>query len=118
MIPKRMNAVPNFALLLAAALSLCLWACGKDGAVFVAERAAPVGGEFIRLYGDGNAEYGYAVVKENLKARGGYRYANDTIWFLAEAFKPHFPAGYLPIFGDSLFMGSGLHFRIVKNDLK
>jgi|SRR5690606_794733 len=119
MITKRaLSAVKPLPVLAAAILSLGLWGCGKDGAVLVAERAAPVGGEFIRLYGDGNAEYGYAVVKENLKAQGGYRYANDTIWFLAEAFKPHFPAGYLPIFGDSLFMGSGLHFRIVKNDLE
>lgn len=119
MIPEPARRVPNPIRRLAAAMLLAgLGGCGKDGPVLVAERAAPVGGEFIRLYGDGSAEYGYAVVKENLKAQGGYRYANDTIWFLAEAFKPHFPAGYLPVFGDSLFMGSGLHFRIVKNELE
>lgn len=110
MTPSRAAA----AALLAAA---CLWSC-KEAPVLLAERSAPVGSEFIRLFADGRAEYGYAVVKENLKAQGPYRYARDTVWFLADAFKPHFPAGYLPVAGDSLFMASGLHFKIKSNTLK
>jgi hypothetical protein len=94
-----------------------LTAC-RPSPVLEAARPAPIGEEFIRLFPDGHAEYGYGVVKENLKAQGGYRYAHDTVWFLAEAFKPHFPAGYLPIKGDVLFMESGLHFKIKTNKLK
>jgi hypothetical protein len=90
----------------------------KQSPVLEAERSAPVGSEFIRLYADGHAEYGYGVVRENLKAQGAYRYARDTVWFLADAFKPHFPAGYLPIHNDELYMESGLHFKIKKNKLK
>lgn len=100
-----------------AAAALAVAAC-RQSPVLEAERAAPVGSEFIRLFPDGHAEYGYGVVKENLKAQGGYRYAQDTVWFLAESFKPHFPAGYLPVKGEVLFMESGLHFRIKKNALK
>jgi hypothetical protein len=96
---------------LAAVLALAFAAC-KPSPVLVAERSAPVGQEFIRLYPDGKAEYGYAVVKENFKARGGYRYAHDTVFFLDESFKPHFPAGYLPIKQDVLYMDNGLHFKI------
>ena len=77
-----------------------------------------MGNEFIRLFPDGHAEYGYVVVKENLKAQGSYRYAKDTVWFLDEAFKAHFPAGYLPIKDDVLYMESGLHFKIKSNALK
>jgi hypothetical protein len=90
----------------------------KSTPVLLAERTAPVGNEFIRLYPDGRAEYGFVVVRENLKAQGSYRYANDTVWFLSEAFKPHFPAGYLPIKEDVLYMESGLHFKIKVNKLK
>ena len=108
MIDKRFLA----ALALAAGLAGC-----REAPILVAERSAPVGSEFIRLFKDGHAEYGYAVVKENLKAQGSYRYAQDTVWFLAEAFKPHFPAGYLPIKGDVLFMESGLHFKIKTDKL-
>lgn len=89
----------------------------KASPVFSAERNAPVGNEFIRLFQDGHAEYGYVVVKENLKARGSYRYANDTVWFLDESFKRHFPAGYLPIKEGVLYMESGLHFKIKENAL-
>ena len=103
-------------LVLASLLASVLAGC-REAPVFVAERSAPVGSEFIRLFKDGHAEYGYAVVKENLKAQGSYRYAQDTVWFLAEAFKPHFPAGYLPIKGDVLFMESGLHFKIKTDKL-
>ncbi len=105
-------------LLLSAALILTVFAACKPGPLLEATRAAPIGEEFIRLFPDGHAEYGYGVVKENLKAQGGYRYAHDTVWFLAEAFKPHFPAGYLPVQGDVLFMASGLHFKIKTNKLK
>jgi hypothetical protein len=90
----------------------------KASPVLAAERSAPVGNEFIRLFRDGHAEYGYVVVKENLKARGSYRYANDTVWFLDDSFKAHFPAGYLPIKEGVLYMESGLHFKIKINSLK
>ena len=109
--------IPITMILAASILAVCLSAC-KPRPIFVAERTAPVGNEFIRLFPDGTAEYGYVVVRENLKAQGGYRYANDTVWFLADAFKEHFPAGYLPIKGDVLYMESGLHFKIKKNGLK
>jgi hypothetical protein len=104
--------------LFAAALALAVFAACRPAPVLEAERPAPVGREFIRLFPDGHAEYGYGVVKENLKAQGGYRYAHDTVWFLADAFRPHFPAGYLPIKGDVLYMESGLHFKIKTNKLK
>lgn len=90
----------------------------KASPVLNAERSAPVGNEFIRLFPDGHAEYGYVVVKENLKAQGSYRYSNDTVWFTDESFKAHFPAGYLPIKEGVLFMESGLHFKIKTNALK
>ena len=106
---NRLRPVPA-AFLLALALAAC-----KPSPVLVAERSAPVGQEFIRLFPDGKAEYGYAVVKENFKARGGYRYARDTIFFLDESFRPHFPAGYLPIKEDVLYMDNGLHF-LIKSD--
>ena len=109
-----MRPALSFALILAL---FPLAACRQSPSL-EAERAAPVGKEFIRLFPDGHAEYGFGVVKENLKAQGGYRYARDTVWFLAEAFKPHFPAGYLPIKGDVLYMESGLHFKIKVNKLK
>ncbi len=102
--------------MLTAAFSL-LAGC-KGSPVLVAERNAPVGNEFIRLYRDGQAEYGFVVVKENLKAQGGYRYVHDTVWFLADSFKEHFPAGYLPIKEGVLYMENGLHFRIKKNELQ
>jgi hypothetical protein len=111
--PSHHLRVAFAAAILAGALSGC-----REAPVLLAERSAPVGNEFIRLFQDGHAEYGYQVVKENLKAQGAYRYAQDTVWFLAEAFKPHFPAGYLPIKGDVLFMESGLHFAIKTNKLK
>ncbi|MDB5047978.1 MAG: hypothetical protein JWO30_1049 [Fibrobacteres bacterium] len=104
-------------LLLGLCGAACLAGC-RQSPVFVAERSAPVGNEFIRLYKDGHAEYGYVVVRENLKAQGNYRYAHDTVWFLSDSFKPHFPAGYLPIKDDVLYMESGLHFKIKKNELK
>lgn len=116
--PSRIPTVLFADPLLAGALALAVFSACRQGPVLEAERPAPVGSEFIRLFPDGHAEYGYGVVKENLKAQGGYRYAHDTIWFLADAFKPHFPAGYLPIKGDVLFMESGLHFKIKTNKLQ
>gem|GEM_PF-3597303 len=93
--------------------------CGRGGHALVlsAERAAPVGGEFLRFYADGTAEYGYAVVKENLKAKGAYRYSGDTLYFLSEAFRPYFPGSLITIRGDTLYMDSGLHFKITKNKI-
>lgn len=92
--------------------------CGRGHSLALsAERAAPVGGEFLRFYADSTAEYGYAVVKENIKAKGNYRYSGDTLYFLSEAFKPHFPEGLITIRGDTLYMASGLHFKITKNKL-
>jgi hypothetical protein len=113
--PKPLRILPVLA---SAALVLSAFVACRPAPVLEAARPAPVGEEFIRLFPDGHAEYGYGVVKENLKAQGGYRYAHDTVWFLAEAFKPHFPAGYLPIKADVLFMESGLHFKIKTNKLK
>lgn len=105
-------------LVLAAFAAASLLSACREAPLLLAERSAPVGNEFIRLFKDGHAEYGYQVVKENLKAQGAYRYAQDTVWFQAEAFKPHFPAGFLAIQGDVLFMESGLHFAIKSNSLK
>lgn len=102
---------------LACFLAIALSAC-KPSPVLLAERSAPIGHEFIRLYPDGKAEYGFAVVKENFKARGGYRYARDTVFFLDESFKPHFPAGYLPVKEGVLYMDNGLHFKIKIDKLK
>jgi hypothetical protein len=101
-------------------LGLCFHACGKGGhrLVLSAERAAPIGGEFLRFYADSTAEYGYAVVRENIKAKGAYRYSGDTLYFLSEAFTPHFREGLITIRGDTLYMASGLHFKITKNKLK
>ena len=90
----------------------------KPSPVFEAERNAPMGNEFIRLYPDGQAEYGFVVVKENIKAKGPYRYARDTVFFEGEAFRPHFPAMCLPIKDDVLYMGNGLHFKIKTDKLK
>ena len=105
--------------LLVLAGSLGLIACSKGGGtVLTAERSAPVGGEFLRFYKDGTAVYGFAVVKENVKAKGNYRYSGDTLFFLSESFKPHFPDGLITIRGDTLYMVSGLHFKITKNTLK
>jgi hypothetical protein len=90
----------------------------KGSPVLEAERNAPVGKEFIRLYGDGRAEYGYGVVSEHLKAQGSYRYVHDTVWFGSDSFKEHFPAGYLPVKEGVLYMDNGLHFEIKKDRLK
>jgi hypothetical protein len=99
--------------------SLLLLGCSKGGGkVLVAERSAPMGGEFLRFYKDGTAVYGFAVVKENIKAEGHYRYSHDTLYFLSESFKEHFPSGFLNILGDTLYMASGLHFKVTKNTLK
>jgi hypothetical protein len=116
----RRSWILAFGILAFASMSLCLSACGKGGhgMVLSAERSAPIGGEFIRFYSDGKVDYGFAVVHEKMKAQGSYRYSNDTLYFLSESFKPHFPDGFITIRGDILFMASGLHFRITKNKLK
>lgn len=96
---------------LACAAFLVLAGCGKKRTlVWQAERKARIGGEFIRLYDDGNAEYGYGVVSEKLKAEGAYRRSRDTLYFLDGSFKAHFPAGYLLVREGVVFMESGLHF--------
>jgi hypothetical protein len=111
----RASILPCFA---AIALSLAALQGCKGAPVLEAERNAPVGKEFIRLYGDGRAEYGYGVVSEHIKAQGSYRYARDTVWFESGGFKEHFPAGYLPVKEGVLYMDNGLHFGIKKNSLK
>lgn len=116
--PALEGVICGFLLAVIGLASTALLTGCKASPVFSAERSAPVGNEFIRLFQDGHAEYGYAVVKENLKARGSYRYADDTVWFLDESFKAHFPAGYLPIKEGVLYMESGLHFKIKANALK
>lgn len=113
--PRPFPALAALAALMAL-MALCLAAC-RGAPVLEAERNAPVGNEFIRLYGDGSAEYGFVVVKENLKAQGSYRYTHDTVWF-SDAFKEHFPAGYLPVREGVLYMDNGLHFAIKTNKLK
>ena len=112
------SRVAALRLLAAGLLSVCLLSACRGAPVFVAERSAPVGNEFIRLFPDGHAEYGYQVVKENLKAQGAYRFARDTVWFDDASFKAHFPEGFLAIEGDVLFMGNGLHFKIKTDKLR
>ncbi len=98
---------------------LLLFACGKhSGMALSAQRSAPVGGEFIRFFKDGSVDYGFAVVKENLKAQGKYRYSQDTLYFLSDSFKEHFPLGYITIRGDTLYMENGLHFKVIENLLR
>lgn len=113
------TTVISFTLILAFALTLSLTACSKGGhrVVLSAERAAAMGGEFLRFYADSTAVYGYAVVKENIKSQGLYRFAQDTLFFLDESFKEHFPSGFITIRDQILYMDSGLHFKITKNVL-
>lgn len=98
--------------------ALCLAAlafaagCKSRNLVWQAERKAQIGGEFIRLYDDGHAEYGYGVVTEKLKAEGAYRLAADTLWLLDPSFRAHFPKGYLPVRHGVVLMESGLHFQV------
>jgi hypothetical protein len=93
-----------------------LSACGKSRTmVMQAERKAQIGGEFIRLYDDGTAEYGYGVVSEKLKAEGAYRYANDTLHLLDASFKPHFPKGHLVVKEGVVIMESGFHFLVTQS---
>lgn len=115
--PAVIRVFSAFFPLLALAWAACLPGC-RGAPVLEAERNATMGREFIRLYPDGRAEYGFAVVRENLKAQGSYRYAADTVWFLTGDFKEHFPEGYLPVKEDVLYMENGLHFRITKNGLR
>lgn len=96
--------------------SFLLSACGKKRIlVWQAERTASIGGEFIRLYDDGNAEYGYGVVSEKLKAKGAYRHSQDTLHLLGASFKPHFPDGYLLVREGVVIMEGGLHFLVTQS---
>src|SRR3954470_8716826 len=104
-----------FGLLLMLAVTFALPSLGLSGCkqrvlVLSAERKAQMGGEFIRVYDDGYAEYGYGVVSDKLKAKGGYRYSGDTLYFLDESFRPHFPQGFVVLKAGVLFMESGFHF--------
>lgn len=97
-------------------LSLFLAACGKHREVVLqAERKAQIGGEFLRLYDDGFAEYGYGVVSEKLKAKGRYRYVGDTLWLEGGDFRKHFPAGFLVIKEGVVIMESGFHFLVTQS---
>lgn len=89
--------------------------CKSRTLVWQAERKASLGGEFIRLYDDGHAEYGYGVVSEKLKAEGPYRLAQDTLWLPDPAFKAHFPKGYLVVSQGVVIMESGLHFLVTRS---
>lgn len=104
-------------ILLACALSaaaLLAAACKSKNVVWQAERKAAIGGEFIRLFDDGHAEYGYGVVSEKLKAEGAYRYAQDTLWLDDPSFRKHFPEGYLVVREGVVIMASGLHFLVTQ----
>jgi hypothetical protein len=91
-------------------------ACGKRREVVLhAERKAQIGGEFLRLYDDGSAEYGYGVVSEKLKAEGRYRYVGDTLWLEGGDFRKHFPAGFLVIKEGVVIMESGFHFLVTQS---
>ncbi len=96
-------------------ISLFLSACKSKTMVFQAERKAQIGGEFIRLFDDGHAEYGYGVVTEKLKAEGSYRFSNDTLYLLDESFLKHFPAGYLIVKEGFVLMESGFHFEVTQS---
>jgi len=100
-----------------AACGVCLFlsACKSNTVVFQAERKAQIGGEFIRLFDDGHAEYGYGVVSERLKAEGAYRLSQDTLYLPDESFLKHFPAGYLIVKEGFVIMESGFHFRVTQS---
>ena len=88
--------------------------CKSRTMVWQAERKAAIGGEFIRLYDDGHAEYGYGVVSEKLKAEGPYRHAQDTLWLLDPSFREHVPRGVLVVNQGVVIMESGLHFLVTQ----
>jgi hypothetical protein len=95
------------------ATTILFTGCKSHKLVWQAERKAQIGGEFIRLYDDGQAEYGYGVVTEKLKAKGAYRLAQDTLWLLDPSFQNHFEKGYLVVSEGVVIMESGLHFQVV-----
>lgn len=109
------GSIAGLAVLAAFVLPAALAGCKSKTVVFQAERKAPIGGEFIRLYDDGHAEYGYGVVSEKLKAEGAYRYSQDTLYLLDESFRKHFPAGFLLVREGIVFMESGLHFLVTQS---
>lgn len=96
------------------AASTLLLGCKSRTVVWQAERKAAIGGEFIRLYDDGHAEYGYGVVSEKLKAEGPYRMVQDTLWLPDPSFKEHFPKGFLAVSQGVVIMESGLHFLVTQ----
>ncbi len=95
------------------ALMAGLAGCKSGKLVWAAERKAQMGGEFIRLYDDGRAEYGYGVVTEKLKAEGPYHRNGDTLFFDDPSFLPHFSKGYLIEKRGTVLMESGFHFLVV-----
>jgi hypothetical protein len=109
--PKEKTMHPIAFLLLAT--TILFTGCKSRNLVWQAERKAQIGGEFIRLYDDGQAEYGYGVVTEKLKAKGAYRLAQDTLWLLDPSFQNHFEKGYLVVSEGVVIMESGLHFQVV-----
>jgi hypothetical protein len=100
--------------LLAVLALLLLPSCKQRALVWQAERKAQIGGEFIRLFDDGTAEYGYGVVSEKLKAKGPYRLTRDTLFLDDPGFKAHFPAGFLPIVDGVVIMPTGFHFLVTQ----
>lgn len=96
------------------AASILIMGCKSRTLVWQAERKAAIGGEFIRLYDDGHAEYGYGVVSEKLKAEGPYRHAQDTLWLLDPSFREHFPKGFLVVSQGVVIVEGGLHFQVTQ----
>lgn len=97
-----------------ALLALLCAGCKSRNVVWQAERKAQIGGEFIRLFDDGHAEYGYGVVSEKLKAEGACRLAGDTLWLEDPSFRAHFPKGFLVVVDGVVIMESGLHFLVTQ----
>lgn len=112
---KVLKSPVNFAASVACAICFVLSACKSNTIVFQAERKAQIGGEFIRLFDDGHAEYGYGVVSEKLKAEGAYRFSQDTLYLPDESFRKHFPAGYLIVKEGIVFMEGGFHFLVTQS---
>lgn len=112
---KVIGTIAGLAVLAAYVAPATLTGCKSKTVVFQAERKAQIGGEFIRLYDDGRAEYGYGVVSEKLKAEGPYRFSQDTLYLPDESFRKHFPAGFLVVREGVVFMESGLHFLVTQS---
>jgi hypothetical protein len=87
--------------------------CKSGKVIWAAERKAQMGGEFIRLFDDGHAEYGFGVVTEKLKAEGPYHRKGDTLFFDDPSFLPHFSKGWVIEKRGTVLMESGFHFLVV-----